>query len=70
MYRCTNLGKFLKRIMVRLLCRRKLHKSIDLQGRRKLITYADKLDFIERDVIVILKRGCVAIEGLSLLNGL
>src|SRR5277367_6148947 len=48
---------------------RKVHKSIDLQGRRKLIAYADGLDFIEREVIVVPRRGGPVIDGLNRLDG-
>lgn len=48
---------------------RKVHKSIDLQVRRKLIAYADGLEFGEQERIVIPNRGGIAISGINVLEG-
>ena len=47
---------------------RKVYKSIDLQGQRKLIAYADGPDFIEREAIVVPRRGGPVIDSLSQLD--
>jgi len=46
-----------------------MHKSLDLQGRRKLMAYANGLNIVDREAIVVPDKGCMPIDGLRLSDG-